>query len=180
MVELRDHDPRWASEAAREGERLARALGALIVEVHHVGSTSIPGIAAKPILDLVPVVRSIEGLDAVRGAVEALGYAWWGEYGLPGRRFCIREDPATGYAPQDVVAVERHDGSCAECRIAAVRGSPERPPTEAELWQKFSGCLGAAGSPFQARELFEALRNLAGLPDVRVLRQFQRDALQPV
>ena len=95
-VELVPHDPRWASYAASEYELLAAALGPTLLAVHHVGSTSIPGILAKPILDLVPVVTTLSALEECRGSVEALGYEWWGELGLPGRRYCTKRDPVTG------------------------------------------------------------------------------------
>ena len=95
-VEPVPHDPAWPKDAEREGDRLAAVLGGHLLAVHHVGSTAIPGIRAKPILDLLPVVDDLAALDAARAAVEALGYAWWGEYGLPGRRYCTLDDPATG------------------------------------------------------------------------------------
>lgn len=95
-VELKPHDRLWASAVATEAERLAVALGEELLAVHHVGSTAIPGIVAKPTLDIVPVVRSLDALDAARPDIEALGYRWWGEYGLAGRRFCTLDDPATG------------------------------------------------------------------------------------
>jgi GrpB-like predicted nucleotidyltransferase (UPF0157 family) len=85
-------DPGWVSKAKQEGSALAAALGSCLVTAHHVGSTAIPGIHAKPILDLMPVVTSLDELDACRPAVEALGYAWWGEFGLPGRRYCTKTD----------------------------------------------------------------------------------------
>jgi GrpB-like predicted nucleotidyltransferase (UPF0157 family) len=95
-VELCPHDPAWAEAAQREAARLQGAAGPAIIVVHHIGSTAIPSIRAKPIRDLMPVVTSLADFDAVRPAIEALGYAWWGEYGIPGRRYCNLNDPITG------------------------------------------------------------------------------------
>ncbi|WP_223642081.1 GrpB family protein [Corallococcus sp. EGB] len=95
-VRLVPHDPRWAEAAVAHGQELKGVLGAIVREVHHIGSTAIPGITAKPILDLIPVVVSLDALDERRGELEAIGYEWWGELGLPGRRYCTRHDPATG------------------------------------------------------------------------------------
>lgn len=95
-VELVDHRPEWKKTARAEISRLRDALGPLLVTAHHIGSTSIPGIKAKPIIDLIPVVTSIERLDDVKASLEALGYDYLGEFGLPGRRYCRRKDPATG------------------------------------------------------------------------------------
>lgn len=95
-VELKPHDPQWAAAAEYEAGRLRSALGDELVAVHHIGSTSIPGLLAKPILDLVPVVRSIEALDGAQARLERLGYDWWGEYGLPERRYCSLVDKASG------------------------------------------------------------------------------------
>jgi GrpB-like predicted nucleotidyltransferase (UPF0157 family) len=94
-VELWPHDPAWAENAQREAQRIAAAVGDLIVSVHHIGSTAVPNICAKPILDLMPVVRDLSELDVARPVIEGLGYAWWGEYGLNGRRYCTFDDPET-------------------------------------------------------------------------------------
>ncbi|MBF9233143.1 GrpB family protein [Microvirga sp. BT350] len=95
-VELFPHDPRWSERAGAEGDALAAILGSTLLTVHHVGSTAIPGISAKPILDLLPVVTNLSELDRRKSAIEALGYEWWGEYGLPGRRYCTKVDLDTG------------------------------------------------------------------------------------
>lgn len=95
-VELLPHDPRWLDNAIVEAQSLSRALGSNPLVVHHVGSTAIPGIHAKPILDLMPVVGDLTKLDKHQRDVEALGYEWWGEFGLPGRRYCTKTDGQTG------------------------------------------------------------------------------------
>jgi GrpB-like predicted nucleotidyltransferase (UPF0157 family) len=91
-VELVPHDPTWAVQAAAESECLAAAIGPTLICIEHVGSTSIPGIRAKPTIDLQPIVKSLADLDARQPQVEALGFIWRGEFGIPGRRYCIREE----------------------------------------------------------------------------------------
>jgi GrpB-like predicted nucleotidyltransferase (UPF0157 family) len=93
-VRLVPHDVRWSALAAAEGERVRRTTGGTIHTVHHIGSTAIPGIAAKPVIDLLGVAPDLPALDAARRALESLGYDWRGEYGLPGRRYCTLSGPA--------------------------------------------------------------------------------------
>ena len=95
-VRLLPHDPQWAEQASCEASRILESVWPAIVEMHHVGSTAIPGIAAKPIIDLVGVTPQLTTLEAARPAIETLGYAWHGEYGLAGRRFCTLSDPDSG------------------------------------------------------------------------------------
>jgi GrpB-like predicted nucleotidyltransferase (UPF0157 family) len=95
-VELVPHSPRWAAMASEESARLNAALGDLLVTVHHIGSTAIPGILAKPVVDLIPIVADIDALDARQDVVRGLGYKWFGEYGLKGRRYCYLLDPKSG------------------------------------------------------------------------------------
>jgi GrpB-like predicted nucleotidyltransferase (UPF0157 family) len=95
-VELLQYDPAWEENARQQAARLTAAIGKAIITVHHIGSTAIPGIRAKPIIDLIPVVLSHGEFEKSRSAVEGLGYTWWGQYGLPGRRYCTLDDPLTG------------------------------------------------------------------------------------
>jgi GrpB-like predicted nucleotidyltransferase (UPF0157 family) len=94
-VELHEHSPGWAALAAQEAELLHRALGGVLIAVHHIGSTSMPGILAKPIIDLLPVVANLESLDRQQRNLKRIGYECLGEFGLPGRRYCRRNDPLT-------------------------------------------------------------------------------------
>lgn len=90
-VWLEPHNPDWPRMADAEAARLKATLGDVLVAVHHMGSTSIPGIAAKPVVDLMPTVTSLAALEAQRGDIEALGYLWRGEFGIPERRYCVLE-----------------------------------------------------------------------------------------
>jgi GrpB-like predicted nucleotidyltransferase (UPF0157 family) len=93
-VKLVPHEPAWAGIAREEAGRLGGALGSNLVRIEHIGSTSIPGIRAKSTIDLLPIVQSVEAIEA--DVVRALGYEWHGEFGLPGRRYCTLTDSTTG------------------------------------------------------------------------------------
>lgn len=81
----------WPAEFERESERLRGLLGDALVTVHHIGSTSVPGLAAKPIIDVLPCVTSLEAVEAATPRLAAAGYRAWGAYGLPGRRYFTRD-----------------------------------------------------------------------------------------
>lgn len=67
--------------------QLKKSFGDNCVAIHHIGSTSIPGLAAKPIIDMLVVVQDITLVDDCETAMKALGYRALGEYGVPFRRF---------------------------------------------------------------------------------------------
>lgn len=93
-VRVEPYSPAWAAQFKAEATRIARALGDALLEVHHIGSTSVPGLAAKPVIDMMPVVRDLTSADARRESLEALGYEWCGEFGIPGRRYLRRSSPS--------------------------------------------------------------------------------------
>jgi GrpB-like predicted nucleotidyltransferase (UPF0157 family) len=80
-----DYDPRWPATFERIRTPIAAALGALAVRIEHVGSTSVPGLAAKPIIDLDVVIASRADLPAVIARLGPLGYRPQGDLGIPGR-----------------------------------------------------------------------------------------------
>lgn len=70
-----------------EAAQLSKIFGPQLLSIHHFGSTSIPGISAKPIIDILVIVRDIEQVDPLNPMLAAMGYMAVGEYGIPGRRF---------------------------------------------------------------------------------------------
>jgi len=86
------HDPLWPECFRIEAERLAAVLGEELVSIHHIGSTSIPGMCAKPIIDIMPVVRDIRRIENLYPTMVRLGYQPMGEYGIPGRRYFFKGD----------------------------------------------------------------------------------------
>jgi GrpB-like predicted nucleotidyltransferase (UPF0157 family) len=86
-IEVVDYDPEWRERFASERGRIAAVWGSELVEIHHVGSTSIAGAQAKPIVDVLAVVSNVARLDALDDAMVSAGYTPKGEYGIEGRRF---------------------------------------------------------------------------------------------
>ncbi len=91
-VEVVPYDPTWPRRAAAEIRRLRRAFGANLVALEHIGSTSVPRLAAKPIIDILGEVRDITLVDTCGAALAQLGYTARGEYGIPGRRYFFRAE----------------------------------------------------------------------------------------
>jgi GrpB-like predicted nucleotidyltransferase (UPF0157 family)/Ser/Thr protein kinase RdoA (MazF antagonist) len=86
-VEIKPYDANWPSAFEIEAKLIKEALGHNCLAIHHVGSTSVPGLAAKPIIDMIPVVKDITEVDNYNAAMEVLGYKAMGEYGIPMRRY---------------------------------------------------------------------------------------------
>jgi GrpB-like predicted nucleotidyltransferase (UPF0157 family) len=73
-IRLADPDPEWAMQYAREEKRIRAALGPRAAQVEHVGSTSVPGLAAKPVIDIVLTVIDSADEAEYLPDVEAAGY----------------------------------------------------------------------------------------------------------
>jgi len=84
-VDLSPYNPLWPSLFEKEAARLKAALGENCMTIHHIGSTAVPGLSAKPIIDMLPVVRDILKINTA--AIEALGHKGRGELGMPFRRY---------------------------------------------------------------------------------------------
>lgn len=85
VIVIDAYNPCWPQEFEKLRERVAVALGALPAAIEHVGSTAVPGLAAKPIIDLDVLLRSRADLAKVVSALSSIGYPHRGDLGVPGR-----------------------------------------------------------------------------------------------
>ncbi len=86
-VTVVDYDPKWPAKYEMERDAISAILAGNCLSLYHIGSTSVPGLAAKPIIDIMAVVRSLKEVDALSGKFEELGYECLGEFGMAGRRY---------------------------------------------------------------------------------------------
>ncbi|MHA2423937.1 MAG: GrpB family protein [Candidatus Thorarchaeota archaeon] len=93
VIEVVPYDPEWLKKYEEEANLIRSILGEELIEIHHVGSTSIPGILAKPIIDILPVVRDIGKINDFNPQFIENGYKPRGEGGLPGRRYFSKGAP---------------------------------------------------------------------------------------
>src|SRR5678815_3715102 len=90
-VRLVEHDREWASLFAVEEARLRERIGDLVADIQHVGSTAVPGLVAKPILDIAVAVASREKIALVVGRLRDLGYIDRGDAGSEGGYLLVSE-----------------------------------------------------------------------------------------
>ncbi len=86
-IEVVEYNPHWKKQFKEEAKLIKKILGKNCVTVNHIGSTAIKGMCAKPIIDIMPIVKDINAVDALNSEFEKLGYECLGEYGIAGRRF---------------------------------------------------------------------------------------------
>lgn len=94
MIQVVKYDPQWPQAFEQIRLELEQALGELALRIEHVGSTSVPGLAAKPIIDLDVVIGDDADLSLVIRCLEEIGYRHEGDLGIPGRE-------AFGYRAKD-------------------------------------------------------------------------------
>lgn len=85
QVIVEKYDEAWAQDFRQIEQELKEALGDLALRIEHVGSTSVKGLSAKPIIDLDIVIPDYSRFDAVVAALETIGYTHEGDLGIPGR-----------------------------------------------------------------------------------------------
>ena len=89
IVKILPYNSNWPNLFEEGALKIRQALGENCTEIHHIGSTSVPGLDAKPIIDMIPVVQNILRVDSVQviANMKELGFMAKGENGIPFRRF---------------------------------------------------------------------------------------------
>jgi len=158
------HDPAWPARFAAEAARLRDALGAQLLAIEHVGSTAVPGLAGKPVLDVALAVSSAAAADACIAPLVALGYAYRGAYGDdPRRRYYVRDDERGRRvaqlhlyilpAPEWEAKLAFRDALRADAALAAAYAAEKHRVAEAVGWDK--SAYAVAKGPFVERVLAE-------------------------
>jgi GrpB-like predicted nucleotidyltransferase (UPF0157 family) len=91
-TQIAEYDPNWVHQFEKEARLLQSMLGEVALNIQHIGSTAIPGIKAKPIIDILITTNDINTIDSFDDKMEQLQYVIGGEFGLKGRRFYCKGD----------------------------------------------------------------------------------------
>ncbi len=87
IVRLVPHNPEWKNIFEAEKLRLQNSISQYVLDIQHIGSTAIPGIVAKPIVDIGVAVENFERATVCVAPLEAIGYEYKGENGIPRRHY---------------------------------------------------------------------------------------------
>jgi GrpB-like predicted nucleotidyltransferase (UPF0157 family) len=111
-VEVVDYDPDWPRAYAEERDRVAAAIGDSILAIEHVGGTAVPGLPAKPVIDLMVGVEDIERAGPAVAGLINLGYEYVPELEsqLPDRRYFRRGNPETHHVHMVAVSSDYWEG----------------------------------------------------------------------
>jgi GrpB-like predicted nucleotidyltransferase (UPF0157 family) len=87
------HDRAWKQKYEIEAQVISHALGSNVIAIHHIGSTAIPNILAKPIIDIMVEVHNLDAVDHSEPEMRRLDYEPMGEFGISGRRYFRKITP---------------------------------------------------------------------------------------
>ncbi|MCE7742718.1 MAG: GrpB family protein [Candidatus Heimdallarchaeota archaeon] len=90
VVELKPYNPKWKDLFAQESKVIASAISDFLVDIQHMGSTAIPDIVAKPIIDIALAINSLENIEKIIAPLEKIGFIYRGEQGIPDRHLFVK------------------------------------------------------------------------------------------
>lgn len=86
-VVVTEYSDNWEGQFSEESRKIIDIFGNELIAIHHIGSTSVRGLQAKPIIDIMPVVKDIRKVETFHERMRDIGYECMGEFGMSGRRF---------------------------------------------------------------------------------------------
>ncbi len=142
-VEIVDYDPRWPALFDEEAKRLRAILDpALIVGLEHFGSTAVPGLSAKPIIDILIAVRSLADAQVIFvDALRKLDYVYWADNPKKDRMFFVKGMPPFGSRRSHHVHATEVDGEM--WQRLAFRDYLRAHPEEAQTYERLKRRLAA-------------------------------------
>lgn len=160
-LRLAPYDAAWPARFAAEAARLRAALGDRASAIEHVGSTAVPGLAGKPVLDVAVAVAGAPEADACIAPLAALGYAYRGPYGDdPRRRYYVRDVDGVRVAQLHLYVLPAaawdeklafRDALRADAALASAYAAEKHRVAESVGWDK--GAYAVAKGPFVERVL---------------------------
>ena len=91
IIEIVDYDPNWKNLYKEEEAKIKNIINDILINIHHIGSTSIENLKAKPIIDILAVVDDINKVNCYNNDFSNIGYKAMGENGIANRRFFMKD-----------------------------------------------------------------------------------------
>ena len=163
-IEVVPYDAAWPAYYAQWAAVLQQVLGPVAIALHHIGSTAIPGLSAKPTIDVLGEVTALDAVDALNDALRAVGFEPRGENGTPGRRYFVRfAADGVNHAAHVHLFVSGHPEIQ---RHLLFRDYLRAHPTEAQLYERLKLAL-AAQFPFDPMQYTDGKTALVQALDER-------------
>jgi GrpB-like predicted nucleotidyltransferase (UPF0157 family) len=151
MIEVKDYNPLWKDDFKAVARIISEKLGPLAIKIEHTGSTSVPGLCAKPILDIIVVIESRDKLKTVYGKLAEVGFIHQGDLGVKGREAFKREPGDPLKDDNGYVFTHQHLYVCAEGSVELkkhvafrnyLRKHPDKTREYCELKKRLAGECG--------------------------------------
>ena len=137
---LVDYDPKWPILYEEEEASILGVIGDFIVDIQHIGSTAVPGLGAKPVIDIMVAIRHLALIEKCVQPLQTIGYEYLGEYGIPGRHY-FRKPPGRPHSTHHLHVVERESDFWE--RHILFRDFLRAHPEEAQRYYQLKRELGA-------------------------------------
>lgn len=134
-IEIVDYNPNWVNMFEREAESIYKVVEKdLIAEIQHIGSTAVPGLAAKPVIDIMIGLRDLSDGKNIIQPLQNLGYVFWADNPNPEKMFFVKGMPPYGKQRTHHAHVVEIDGEFWQRRL--FRDYLRIHPQEASRYEK--------------------------------------------